>query len=151
MTITIPYFGNQIGLATLLVQLQPQLHPDDDIYIIDSSPTHSGLLIANMYGSTRCYLFVEVGIYTPEEAIRFGRQSAKENKQKGFLVLNEGAVISSTLIANYKRELKKGLDPVPTHIQVPYPRMLNDFQWYYPDFKSEIIVILPYKAPSDTA
>lgn len=133
ITVVIPYTGNKVGLATLLVQLQPQLHTDDDIYIVDSTPERSGVEIARLYGSTRCYIFVEVGKYDSYQAIGFGMQNCKENGQKGFLVMSSRLVISQTFIANLKKAIKKGFKVIsPTVIETPYHQMPQNFQWYNP-------------------
>lgn len=144
ITCVIPFTGNKEGLIQLLVSLQPQLHPSDDIYIIDSSPDCSGLRIATTYGSTRCFIFVETGKYTWEEAVRFGDQSARENKQIP-IYLNESYIISATLIQNLKRAIKNKEKPLWRVIETPYMRIPANFQWYYPNLKEERVVLLPYK------
>lgn len=103
MTTIIIYTGNTIGLAQLLVSIQPQLHPDDDIYIVDSSKEKSGKQIALLYGSTRCYIFVEETEKRGREAIKFGLESMKQNKQEGALLISDRCVISCTFVANLKK------------------------------------------------
>jgi hypothetical protein len=110
ITVVIPYTGNKVGLAQLIMSLQPQLHPDDDIYVVDNTPDRSSLPIAKQYGSNRCYIFVEV---TTEKDKRFmiqkGLQSMKENKHGGALIIEPGCVISTTFIANLKRAARQDL------------------------------------------
>lgn len=131
MTISIFHQNNTVGLATLLVSLQSQLAPEDDIYIADVSSDRSGLRIANLYGSTKCYIFVEVGQYTKEESIKFATQSMLENKQGGLLVINENVVISTTFISNLKRASKLTLNTiVPDAIITPWPKLPTEFKWH---------------------
>lgn len=125
------------------MSLQPQLHPDDDIYLIDSSRDRSGVKIANLYGTSRCYIFVEVGDYSFDKSVEFGKQSAKENKQIP-LVLFENSVISATFIQNYKRSIRRGDGEKPAFLKTPYPKIPPDFQWYCPSLKDEVVVLLPF-------
>lgn len=103
MTVIILYSGNKVGLAQLLVSLQPQLHPNDDIYIVDNTEDVSAKKIAMMYGSTRCYIFVEPSKAKGRAAIKLGLQSMKENKQEGALIISDRCVISCTFITNLKK------------------------------------------------
>lgn len=133
MTIIIPYTGKQHGLSQLLVALQPQLHPDDDIYIVDMSKDLSGLKLAGLYGSTRCYIFVEkapgIGFV---EAVRYGVENMKGNKQDSALVLTERCVITNTFVANMKKALKacNHCTLVPKYMEVLEDRMDANFNWY---------------------
>lgn len=133
ITIIIPYTGNEHGLSQLLVALQPQLHPDDDIYIVDTTKDLSGLKLAGLYGSTRCYIFVEKaeGIDF-SEAVRRGVQNMKENKQESALIITPRCVITNTFIANMKRALKvcNHCTLVPSHLEVLGDRMDANFSWY---------------------
>jgi hypothetical protein len=133
MTIIIPYTGLEHGLSQLLVALQPQLHPDDDIYIVDMSKDLSGLKLAGLYGSTRCYIFVEKapGI-TFTEAVARGVENMKGNKQESALVLTERCVITNTFVANMKKALKvcNHCTLVPRHLEVLEDRMDANFGWY---------------------
>lgn len=133
MTTLIYYTGIEHGLSQLLVALQPQLHPDDDIYIIDTTKDLSGLKIAGLYGSTRCYIFVEKapGIDF-QEAVKRGVQNMKENKQDSALVLTDRCVITTTFVANMKRALKKcnHCTLFPAHMDVLGDRMDANFSWY---------------------
>lgn len=106
MLALIPYKGNQVGLAQLLVSLQPQLQSEDDIYILDMSKDKSGLRIAKLYGSTRCYILVEPTKEPEEKALEYGFEYMKKNKHQGVLVISDRCVISNTLIANLKRATK---------------------------------------------
>ena len=133
MTIIIPYTGIEHGLSQLLVALQPQLHPDDDIYIVDTTQNLSGLKLAGLYGSTRCYIFVEKAPgATFDEAVRYGIENMKGNKQESGLVLTERCVITNTFIANMKKALKacNHCTLIPKHLEVIEDRMDNNFNWY---------------------
>lgn len=135
MTIIIPYTGIEHGLSQLLVALQPQLHPDDDIYIIDMSKDLSGLKLAGLYGSTRCYIFVEKAHEIDfNEAVARGVQNMKENKQESALVISERCVITNTFVANMKKALKvcNHCTLFPAHLDVlpGDDRMDANFNWY---------------------
>lgn len=106
MLALIPHKGNQIGLAQLLVALQPQLQADDDIYILDMTKERSGLRIAKLYGSTRCYILVEPTDKPEGEAIGYGFEYMRKNKHQGVLIISDRCVIPNTLIANLKRATK---------------------------------------------
>lgn len=131
LTVIIPYQGNKPALAQLLVSLQPQLHPDDDIYVIDESSERSAVELVKRYGSTRCYIFVEPTEKRGSEAIMFGLQSMKENKQGGALIMPEGAVIPTTFIANLKKVIKQGFDYI-VFDEHYVEEMDPDFKWYTP-------------------
>lgn len=131
ITVTIPYEGNKMGLAQLLVSLQPQLHPDDDIYIVDFSQDKSALQIAKLYGSTRCYIMVEPTDKTFIEALGFGLQSMKENKQKGVLILETELVIPTTFIANLKKSIKADYELFLLDIS-DSTEMDPNFKWFNP-------------------
>lgn len=135
LTCVIPYVGNQHGLSQLLVSLQPQLHPDDDIYVVDMSKDLSGLRLAGLYGSTRCYIFVEKAFgIDADDAIRRGFENMKENKQDGILAISDRCVISSTFVANIKKALKvcNHYRFVPNCLEVVpgSDRMNANFSWY---------------------
>jgi len=135
MTVIIPYQGNKHGLSQLLVSLQPQLHPDDDIYIIDMTKDLSGVKIAALYGSTRCFIFVETAPdIDTKEAIQRGIESMKENKQECGLVITERCVITNTFVANMKKALKvcNHCTLVPNHSDVlpGDEKMDANFNWY---------------------
>lgn len=130
MTVFIHYQGSP-NFPVLLVQLQPQLSEDDDIYIVDSSPNREGLRLAKLYGSTRCYIFVEVGKYDWKDAWEFALQNMKENKQEGLLHLSEDLVISSTFISNMKKAAKSEFKIIyPIIWGIPYSKFPPDFRWY---------------------
>lgn len=132
MTVFLHYTGSP-NFRVIITQIQPQLSPDDDIYVVDSSPNREGFRLAKLYGSTRCYIFVEVGKYTYEEALGFGIENQLENNQEGILVLSENAVISSTFIGNVKRVLKMGIQTAcPIVEEIPYPQFPSHFRWYNP-------------------
>lgn len=136
MTVLTHYTGNQLGLATLLVNLQPQLSPDDDIYIVDASKDRSGLKIASMYGSTRSYIFVEVGNYSLYEAGNFGVQSMKENKQDGLLFVSDRCLLPFTFIASLRRAIPDSKDAIVPHLQ-EVERMDPSFKWFSKPLKLE--------------
>lgn len=120
-----------MNLAVLLAQLQPQLHPSDDIYIIDSSREKNGLKVAALYGTTRSYIFVEPTKY--ENALQYGLQSMVENTQEASLFLREDAFISSTFVANMKKTLDSPYQIIsPRVYQNPYPKMDPNFKLYNP-------------------
>lgn len=128
MTCLIYYTGSS-NFSTLLVQLQPQFSSSDDIYIVDVTPDRKGLSLVKLYGTSRSYIFVEVGRYSKSEAIDFGIQSAKENKQSGLLVIDQNCIISQTFISNIKK-VKDYSVISPIVIKTPYPQMPSDFKWY---------------------
>jgi hypothetical protein len=120
-----------INFAVLLSTIQPQLHPDDDLYIIDCSPDKLGLKIATIYGTTRCYIFVEPTTY--ENSLRFGIQSMVENKQQALIFLSEDCFISSTFIFNMKKFIKSHYEiGSPRVFENPYHKMDTNFKYYNP-------------------
>lgn len=134
-TVIIPYHGNQHGLSQLLVALQPQLHPDDDIYIVDMTKDLSGVKLAALYGSTRCYIFVESApLIDDKEAIQRGIESMKENRQESALIITPRCVITNTFIANMKKALKmcNHCTLVPRHLDIlpGHEKMDANFNWY---------------------
>lgn len=134
-TVIIPYQGNQHGLSQLLVSLQPQLHPDDDIYIIDMTKDLSGVKLAALYGSTRCYIFVEAAKdIDTKEAISRGIESMKENKQESAIIISDRCVITNTFVANMKKALKmcNHCTLVPNHSDIlpGNEKMDANFVWY---------------------
>lgn len=138
ITVIIPYTGNREGLTALLVGLQPQLTPEDDIYIIDSSKDRSGLKIAALYATTRSYVFVEIAKQETdqEKAEMAGFQSMRENNQEGALVIGENVVVSHTFISNLKKAIKLSNNVydvlVPQAIVSPYEKMDSNFSWFNP-------------------
>jgi hypothetical protein len=131
LTCVIPFKSDPINLAVLLCQLQPQLHESDDIYIIDTSPDHLALKIATIYGTTRCYIFVEPTTY--ENSLKFGIQSMVENKQEALLFLSEDCFISSTFILNMKKLIKSGYEiSSPVVYENPYHKMDTNFKFFNP-------------------
>lgn len=136
LTVIIPYTNNEPGLAQLLVSIQPQLHPEDDIYILDMSKDRSGVKMAKTYGSSRCYIFVETfnKDTITEDAIAFGFQSMKENKQEGALIIEPNIIIPVTFIANLKKAIKLGHDVLffKQSITPKDERMDANFKWFTP-------------------
>lgn len=132
MTIIIPYTGKKHGLSQLLVSLQPQLHPDDDIYIIDMTPDRSGLEIATLYGSSRCFIFVEPAKVDMDTAIKYGIENMKQNKQEGAIILTERCVISNTFVSNMKKAAKtcNHCTLFPLHLDMVHGSMDTNFGWY---------------------
>lgn len=131
LTVVIPFKSNPTNLAVLLAQLQPQLHPNDDIYIVDSSLKKDGLKIAALYGTTRSYIFVEPTKY--ENALEFGIQSMVENNQEAILFLKEDAFISATFVSNMKKTLDSPFQIIsPRVYKNPYPKMDPNFKLYNP-------------------
>jgi len=135
MTVLI-YHTNSRNFPVLFTQLQPQLATSDDIYVVGR---HDALPIVKQYGSSRCFVFVEVGDYSKEEAIKFAFDNMKQNKQKGLLVIDERCVISQTFIANFKKAIKlfpeSCLSPNTIH------KMTSNFKWYNPSTKKSYIVL----------
>lgn len=137
MTVFIYFSKNPINFAQLLVSLQRQLNESDDIYVVDSSSDREGFRLAKLYGSTRSFIFIEVGDYTYKQAWNFGRQNQLENKQDGFLAISEDAVISDTFISNVRRVIKMGVSVAcPLIHEAPYPLFPNSFSWYNPVVKN---------------
>ena len=137
MVVGIHYTGNKIGLATLLVQLQPQLSKYDDIYIVDSTKDKSGLAIARLYGTTRGFVMVEVGKYTSIEARDLVFEFLVENEHIGMLIISDRCVISSTFISNLKKAAILGYSSVvPKIVELPADRMDSNFKWFNPVVKS---------------
>lgn len=99
MTVLI-HSHNSPNFPVLLVQLQMQLSPSDDIYVVGDKQT---VETVKRYGSSRSYIFVEVGDYSFSEAVKFAKQNMIENKQEGLLVIDENCIISATLIQSMKR------------------------------------------------
>ena len=131
VTVVIPFVKDPINFAVLLATLQPQLHPDDDIYIIDTSPDKLALKIATLYGTTRCYIFVEPAPY--EKSLQYGIQSMVENKQKGLIFLGEDCFISSTFIFNMKKLIDSNYEIAsPRVYENPYHKMDPNFKYYNP-------------------
>lgn len=132
MTIIIPYSGTQHGLSQLLVSLQPQLHSDDDIYIIDQSKDRSGFELAALYGSSRSYIFVEPAKVDMATAIEYGLESMKQNNQEGAIIITERCIISNTFISNMKRAAKScnHYTLFPRHIDLIHGYMDSNFIWY---------------------
>ena len=130
LTVIIPYQGDKVALSQLLVSIQPQLHPDDDIYILDWSEYRSAKHVVERYGSTRCYIFVEPT--EDQENYKFGFQSMRENKQEGALLLPPTAVIPTTFIANLKKAVKKEPFDVFMFSTVKSDVMDPNFKWFTP-------------------
>ena len=131
VTVCIPFVKDPINFAVLLATLQPQLHPDDDLYIIDTSKERLALKIAAIYGTTRCYVFVEPAPY--EKSLQYGIQSMVENKQQGLIFLSEDCFISSTFIFNMKQLLKTSYEiGSPKVFENPYHKMDPNFKYYNP-------------------
>lgn len=127
VTILLQYKENPINLAVLLSQLQPQLHPDDDIYLIDSSEHKNGLKLVAAYGTTRCYIFVET---SPQiNRLKAGIQSMVDNNQHALIYLSENAFISSTFVSNMKRVIDSQYEII-SPVVVP-----NQFHKMDPNFK----------------
>ncbi len=129
LTVVIPFKSNPTNLAVLLAQLQPQLNPDDDIYILDSSSDRSALKLAALYGTTRSYIFVEIGPYG--KALEAGLESMADNNQHALLFLNENCFISSTFVANMKKAIDSPYQIVsPRVYRNPYHKMDSNFKLY---------------------
>lgn len=138
LTICIPFVKDPINFAVLLATLQPQLHPDDDIYILDTSPDKMALKIVAIYGTTRCYNFVELAPY--EKSLQYGIQSMVENKQQGLVFLSEDCFISSTFIFNMKQLIHSNYELVsPRVYENPYHKMDPNFKYYNPTKPTEVV------------
>jgi len=98
LSVIITYKGNKHGLSQLLVSLQPQLHSDDDIHILDMSHDQSGKEMAYLYGTSRCYLKVVTTIQ-PYNKIN-------KKYQDAILVISDRCVIPVTLISSLKKIAK---------------------------------------------
>lgn len=155
MTVFIHYKSNPINFAQLLVSLQRQLNENDDIYVVDSSPDREGFRLTKLYGSTRSFIFIEVGQYDYSKALGFGIENQLDNDQEAFLCLPENAVISDTFISNVRRVIKSGASTAsPIVEEVPYPQFPGSFKWYNPVFKelvsgtiSDKVFLLANKSP----
>lgn len=133
VTIFTHFTGNSLGFTFLLGLLQPQLSQDDDIYVVDSTPNRDGLKLATLFGTTRSYIFVEVGDYSYEQAFNFAFQNMAENKQDGLLAISDQCVISTTFITNLKKAIVSGFAILYPQIrEIPYKRMDSNFQWFCP-------------------
>lgn len=135
ITVVIPYKGEEAQLSALLVSLQPQLHPDDDIYIIDKTPERSGLKIASLYGTTRCIIFVDTNnSFDREQAENAGFENCVQNKQEGALVLSPNLMISQTFVSNLKKAIRMKGELhhiiIPKLVSLPYPKMSSEFIWF---------------------
>lgn len=129
LTVCIPFVKDPINFAVLLSTIQPQLHPDDDLYIIDTSPDKFALKAVAIYGTTRCYIFVEPAPF--EKSLEYSIQSMVENNQQALIMLSEDAFISSTFIANMKKVIDSPYDIVsPKVFQNPYQKMDNNFKFF---------------------
>lgn len=134
MVVSIYYTGSP-HLRVLLTQLQPQLDDNSDIYITDVTKDRSGVKIASLYGSSRCYIFVEVGNYTRQQATKFALESAIDNKHDSLLIINENSLISATFVANLRRYDTPD-NPFsiisPVVIRPVYPQLPSNFKWFNP-------------------
>ena len=131
ITVVIPFIKDPINFAVLLSTIQPQLHPDDDLYIIDTSPDKLALQVVVRYGTTRCYIFVEPTTY--ENSLKFGIESMVENKQQALIFLSEDCFISTTFISNMKKLIKTHYEIAsPVVYENPYHKMDNNFKFFNP-------------------
>lgn len=139
ITVMIYYTGNDTGLSQLLVSLQPQLHPDDDIYVVDSTGGKSALKVVKAYGSTRCYLLVEPAEVKMDQAIEYVKEYCKDNRHETLLVLRDDFVISNTLISNIKRVAQSDFGIIYIESTMGLNGSMDpNFKWYYPP-KGEVV------------
>lgn len=131
MTIIYHHTGNDLALVSLLTNIQPQLSEDDDIYIIDSTQEKTGVKISALYGTSKSYIFVEVGEYSRYDAVKYGLESMVENKQDGALVLGN-VLVPQNFISNLKRACNHYTDYdllVPEIHYIIYDVMDTNFRW----------------------
>lgn len=103
LVVSIPSRTNVIGLAALMVNLQPQLDNDDLIYIADNSDDHSVRKVAEMYGTSRCITMVEGEKFNLHDSWNHGLELCVEKKMDGVLTINDDVLFSMTFINNLKR------------------------------------------------
>lgn len=134
MTICIPYKSNNIGLSALLCMLQPQLKQNDAIYIVDNSDNGSGVMIAQMYGSSKMPILIEKAKFSIYESWNAGIDFAIQNSDNSVLFLNDDVVISQTLISNLKRSLLMSnyacIVPTTPDRAHTSRRLDTNFQWF---------------------
>ena len=131
VTCLIFFKNNPLNLAVLLTALQPQLSPDDDIYIVDASEKGVAPKIATMYGTTRNYIFVETTKHP--NFLEYGIQSMMDNGQEALLYLDESCFISSTFVANIKKTIKSEYEIISPKVKEnPYYKMDSNFNFYNP-------------------
>lgn len=129
VTVLLLFRKNYINFSILLSTLQSQLSPEDDIYIVDSSPDRQALTLAKVYGTTRCYIFVEPA--SIEHSLEYGLQSMAENDQQALIFLDENCFISLTFIMNMKQAINSNYEIVsPVVKQNEYEKMDNDFKFF---------------------
>lgn len=131
VTVVIQYKNNPHNLAVLLTQLQPQLHPDDDIYILDESVDKMGLKIAVAYGATRCYIYVETSPHA--NFLESGIRSMVQNNQHALIYLSENCFISSTFISNMKKVMDSQYEIISPVVNINhYHKMDPNFKFFNP-------------------
>jgi glycosyltransferase involved in cell wall biosynthesis len=134
MIVGIPTKNNSAGLAVVLTQLQPQLKPTDSIYIIDTSDDERGVMIAQMYGSRRLPIAIEVAKTTIYQSWNRAIEFMLDNKDDGILMINDDLLFSSTFIANLKRASEladyDALVPTAPVGYMPTKRLSDSFDWF---------------------
>jgi hypothetical protein len=134
ITAVIVYRNNETSFVSLLTQLQTALSQDDDIYIIDTSPKKDAVKLATIYGTTRCYIFVEPA--RKGKTLEYGIQSMVDNNQKACVFFNERCFISATLIQNLKKAIGTGFSIVsPVVVENVRYRMDCNFKFFNPPNK----------------
>jgi GT2 family glycosyltransferase len=121
--------------AVLLAQLQPQLAPDDDIYVVDATEDRSALKTARKFKTSRNVVLVET---TPGVApFKAAFESALDNSQEAVLFLSPYCFISNTFIGNLKQALRNcESDQIIPRIQyAPYGRIDPNFNSWNPTIR----------------
>jgi len=138
MTIIYHHTGNDLALVGLLTNIQPQLSENDDIYIIDSTQDKRGVKLSALYGTSKSYIFVEVGDYSRYDAVKYGLENMVQNDQDGALVLGN-VLVPQTFISDLKRACNHYTDYdlfVPEIRYIIYDVMDANFKWHTPAFRT---------------
>lgn len=131
VTCLIRYKSSPLNFVSLLTSLQPQLHPDDDIFIFDESPDRLGLRLSLMYGTVRSYIYVETSPH--KNYLQSGLLSMNKNKQQALIVLNENCFVSSTFASNMKKAITTDYEIVcPKIVYNEHYKMDTNFKFYNP-------------------
>lgn len=129
ITCLIRYKQSPLNFSVLLSQLQPQLHPDDDIFIFDESPNRLGLRLSLMYGTNRSYINVETSPH--KNYLKSGLESMNKNNQQALIVLNENCFVSSTFIPNMKKAITTNYEIVSPVVNFnEHYKMDSNFKFY---------------------
>lgn len=131
ITVIVPFYSNETGLAVTLATLQAQLVPPKAIIVVDTSDDKSGLKIAQRYNTNTIPVIVEVakvGIY---EAWNRGIDLAGYSD---VLIINDDLLLPMNFIdvLQVSRKAVPGLAYVPTTPPRDHykPKVDVEFQWY---------------------